>query len=80
MKKIIPIEGNGRLPNFGISPKDKDILLDKISLVFHAAANVKFNEKLGIMIADNVFGTKELIDICQCMKNLKVRKFFFNLI
>ncbi|XP_043477559.1 fatty acyl-CoA reductase wat-like [Leptopilina heterotoma] len=71
LEKIISIEGNGRLPNYGISPKDRDILWEKISIVFHAAANVKFNEKLGNIIADNVFGTKQLIDICLCMKNLK---------
>ncbi|XP_051165961.1 putative fatty acyl-CoA reductase CG5065 [Leptopilina boulardi] len=71
-EKIIPIEGDSNLPNFGISPENRNILLKNVSIVFHGAANVKFNEKLGKMILDNIFGTKELINICQSMKNLKV--------
>lgn len=72
LKKIIPIEGDCRLPSLGISVENRDTLLSQVSIVFHIAANVKFNIKLKQSIADNVFGTKELIDLCQSMKNLKV--------
>ena len=47
-------------------------LIAEVSVVFHCAATVKFDEKLRISIEMNVLGTERLIDLCHDMTCLKV--------
>lgn len=43
-----------------------------MSIIFHAAATVKFNEPLSVAVAINVNAVKELIILCRECKKLKV--------
>ncbi|XP_033211429.1 fatty acyl-CoA reductase wat-like [Belonocnema kinseyi] len=70
-KKIIAMQGDCTLPGLGISTTDKEIIVKNVSIVFHVAAKVKMIEKLKTAVANNVYGTKEMIDICKCIHNLK---------
>ncbi|XP_050561993.1 putative fatty acyl-CoA reductase CG5065 isoform X1 [Spodoptera frugiperda] len=70
-KKVIPIIGELSEPGLGISKANEETLLDKVSVVFHAAANVQFDKELKEIINTNVCGTKYVLQLCQRMKNIK---------
>ncbi|XP_012265217.2 fatty acyl-CoA reductase wat-like [Athalia rosae] len=69
--KIIVVSGDCSLPNLGLSSDDKDLLIRETSIVFHVAATVRFDEKIKYAVAINVSGTKEVMDMCRAMHNLK---------
>ncbi|XP_075974428.1 putative fatty acyl-CoA reductase CG5065 [Anticarsia gemmatalis] len=72
LKKIKAIAGNINQPRLGISPEDERLLIDTVSVVFHVAATVKFDERIDIAVNTNVKGTINIMDLCHRMKNLKV--------
>jgi thioester reductase-like protein len=45
-QKIIGIEGDMLDPHLGISPENQEMLANKIHVVFHSAATVRFDEPL----------------------------------
>lgn len=60
------------LPNLGISPMDVKILTENVSIVFHAAATVKFDEALKSAVEMNLKGTMRLIELSRKMDKLEV--------
>ncbi|GAB0091207.1 Fatty acyl-CoA reductase [Sergentomyia squamirostris] len=68
--KVHAIAGDCSLPGLGISPHDREMLVNSVNIVFHAAATVRFDEKLSIAMAINVSGTKEILGLCRDMKKL----------
>ena len=70
--KVVAIEGDCTLPDLGISSKDREFLSKEVSIVFHMAATIRFDEKLKQAIAINVNGTKKIIQLCKSMHNLQV--------
>jgi len=69
--KVKAIEGDVSLPNLGISEKDEAELIDKVDIVFHSAATVRFNEPLKEAVILNTLGTRRVIDLCTKIKHLK---------
>ncbi|XP_022907140.2 fatty acyl-CoA reductase wat-like [Onthophagus taurus] len=69
--KITPIEGDVALKDLGINEQDRKLLTTEVSIVFHAAATVNFNEKLKIAVPINVCGTRDVLKLCHEMSNLK---------
>lgn len=67
------IEGDVIMPGFGISPENLDLLVENVSIVFHSAATIKFNEKLNTAIEMNVKGPLQMLEICRQMTRLEVR-------
>ena len=59
-------------PELGISPTDQKILMDSVSVVFHSAATVKFDEALKLSVGMNLVGTKKLVELCHKMVKLEV--------
>lgn len=55
-----------------------EFLINKINIIFHVAASVRFDNPLKEAILINTRGTKELISIAKQMKNLKVIHKFFS--
>ena len=72
LTKIIPVEGDISLPNLGISSSDLELLAENVSVVFHSAATVRFNEELRSAVNVNVKGPQRLLRICHQMKHLVV--------
>jgi len=68
----VPIAGDITLPELGISEADQNTLTEEVSVVFHSAATVKFDEKLKLSINVNVQGTKRIVELCKRMKHLVV--------
>jgi len=66
--KIIPILGDISTENLGLLPADREILIDRVSIIFHIAASVRFDEGLKEAIFNNTRSTR---DICILAKNMK---------
>ena len=66
--------GDCGLPSLGISEGDREMLTREVSVVFHAAATVRFDEKIRSAVHINVRGTKDVIDLAKNMTELKVNK------
>lgn len=70
-KKIIPIAGDATKLKLGISEEDL-IRLENISIIFHAAATVRFDEPLKNSVLMNTRGTRELMEFAEKLKNIRV--------
>jgi len=70
IKKLVPINGDIMEDGLGLSPADEKLLCESVSIVFHCAATVKFDEILRISVEMNVIGTQRLIALCHKMTKL----------
>ena len=68
--KIYLVKGDVSLPNLGLSPEDRNTLIQKVNIVFHGAATVRFDEPLKVAVNLNTKGTNRVIELCRYMKNL----------
>lgn len=69
--KIQTISGDCSLPNLGISDSDLEIMQREISIVFHVAATVRFDEHLRLATQINVLAPKDLMKMAKGMRHLK---------
>jgi alcohol-forming fatty acyl-CoA reductase len=56
----------------GICDEDYLTLLEQVEIIFHAAADVRFDENLKETIETNVRGTREIMFLSQAMTRLEV--------
>ncbi|EEC15483.1 acyl-CoA reductase, putative, partial [Ixodes scapularis] len=70
LERVSPVRGDLTQPNLGLSSADQATLLDRVSVVFHSAATVKFDEPLKRAVQLNVLGTRRVLDLCKHMPNL----------
>ncbi|XP_018022650.2 putative fatty acyl-CoA reductase CG5065 [Hyalella azteca] len=68
--KVAAVEGDILEPGLGLSEADTQMLVQNVSVVFHAAATVKFDEVIKLSLKMNVLGVKRIIELCKKMKNL----------
>ncbi|KAG9508525.1 putative fatty acyl-CoA reductase, partial [Fragariocoptes setiger] len=68
--KLVIVEGDVTLPQMGLSPGDIATLCREVSVVFHSAATVRFDDPLKQSIAINVIGTKNVIELCRRMRSV----------
>ncbi|KAE8741530.1 hypothetical protein FOCC_FOCC012914 [Frankliniella occidentalis] len=66
------VSGDVGEPGLGLSAEDRVTLADKVNIVFHCAATVRFDEVLNVAVNINVRGTKCVVDLCKEMKDLRV--------
>lgn len=71
-EKIKLIEGDCMQPGLGMNESDLATLIDKVEIVFHVAATVRFNAPLSDAVQMNVRCTRDLLNIAKIMKRLKV--------
>ncbi|XP_012057002.1 PREDICTED: putative fatty acyl-CoA reductase CG5065 [Atta cephalotes] len=71
LSKIIPVAGDITEPELGISADDQNMLIRSVSIVFHSAATVKFDEALKLSVTINMLGTKRLVQLCNRMHNVE---------
>lgn len=71
LKKLVPINGDVTKYELGISALDQKTLIDNVSIVFHSAATVKFDEALKLSVAMNLLGTKRLVQLSYRMTKLE---------
>lgn len=71
--RIEIVTGDLSMPSLGI--QDNDILRkleETVEIVFHAAADVRFNELLYNLICCNLIGTRDLLELSRKMSKLQV--------
>ncbi|KAM7352868.1 putative fatty acyl-CoA reductase CG5065 isoform 2-T3 [Cochliomyia hominivorax] len=71
LNKLHAIQGDGKEVGLGIKPSDLE-LMKNVSMIFHIAANVKFDDPLKSSILLNTRCTYELVKIAEKLKNLVV--------
>ncbi|CAD6207886.1 GSCOCG00003144001-RA-CDS [Cotesia congregata] len=71
LTKIVPIGGDVTEPELGISAADRETLTRNVSIVFHSAATVKFDEALNLSVMINMLGSQQLVHLCHRMDNLE---------
>ncbi|XP_055691193.1 putative fatty acyl-CoA reductase CG5065 [Lutzomyia longipalpis] len=71
LNKLLPIYGDISLEVLGLSKDDQALLCRNVSVVFHLAATVKFDEKLKLSVTINTLGTKRIVELCHKMIFLK---------
>ncbi|XP_060830891.1 putative fatty acyl-CoA reductase CG5065 [Bombus pascuorum] len=67
--RVYPVKGDVSLPDLGLSQQDRSLLLEKVNIVFHAAATVRFNEPLHVAVNVNTKGTARVIELWNELKN-----------
>ncbi|XP_076754574.1 putative fatty acyl-CoA reductase CG5065 [Xylocopa sonorina] len=70
LNKIYPVKGDVSLPNLGITPEDRIMLQQRVNIVFHSAATIRFNEPLKLAVNLNAKGTDRILQFCKTIKNL----------
>ncbi|XP_052801247.1 fatty acyl-CoA reductase 1-like [Mya arenaria] len=68
--KCKAIEGDIIKEGLGIDQSDLDILSKEVSVVFHSAATIKFDEEMKLSAEMNVSGVKSMLEICKKLPNL----------
>jgi fatty acyl-CoA reductase len=70
--KIKIIQGDCSLVNVGISEEDRKLIIDNVTLIYHCAATIRFDEKLKRAVELNTRGTREMIKLALECKKLDV--------
>lgn len=71
LSKLRVFPGDMTSLKMGLSASDEQVLLNQVSIVFHLAATVKFDEELKVATQQNTLGTVKVLDLCSRMENLK---------
>lgn len=71
LDKLIAIPGDVAQPNLGIDPNHLK-LLGQVSIVFHCAATVRFDEPLRVALQLNVGGTLEALKFAEQLRHLRI--------
>ncbi|XP_024886092.1 fatty acyl-CoA reductase 1-like [Temnothorax curvispinosus] len=70
-EKLIPILGDVSEKGLGLSAADRQMLIERVTIIIHAAASVRFNNSLKYAILSNTRATRDICILAQSMKNLK---------
>ena len=70
--QLIPVRGDVTLENLGLSKEDRSMLEKKVSIVFHCAANVRFDQKLKNAVNFNTMGTSRVLQLAENIADLAV--------
>lgn len=71
-KKLTVVAGDMMMENLGMSDEDLETVCEKVSIVIHSAATVKFDDHIKEAVTMNVVGTRRIVDLCHKIKDLKV--------
>ncbi|KAJ9578555.1 hypothetical protein L9F63_005284, partial [Diploptera punctata] len=70
-RKVIGIAGDVAEPNLGLSEESRKLLVDRVNIVYHAAATIRFDEPLKRAVLLNTRGTKLMLELAKQMKKLE---------
>ncbi|XP_075158169.1 fatty acyl-CoA reductase wat-like [Haematobia irritans] len=70
-KKLVAIAGDCQELGLGISPFDLDKIRN-VSIIFHVAATVRFDEDFKTSLLLNTRGTREMVKLAETLPNLKM--------
>ena len=70
LNKIIPISGDITVDGLGISQNDLNQLVKNVSVIFHSAATIRFEEPLRVAVNYNMLGTRRVIKLAHQIPQL----------
>nr|XP_022920420.1 putative fatty acyl-CoA reductase CG8306 [Onthophagus taurus]XP_022920421.1 putative fatty acyl-CoA reductase CG8306 [Onthophagus taurus] len=70
--KLKAISGDVGQIDLGISESDREILTEKVNVIFHSAATLDFAETLKATIDINLLGTRRVLELAKKCRNLSV--------
>lgn len=70
MGKVVCVSGDVIEENLGLSAENLEILTNSVSVFFHMAANVRFDQPLKPEIIFNLKGTLNTLRVAEKMKKL----------
>lgn len=70
INKIIIINGDCAQEGLGISEADRKLVTENVTLIYHFAATIRFDEKLKKAVELNTRGTREMIALAKECKKL----------
>lgn len=76
-EKLFPVQGDMTELRLGLSDDDYNFLVDNISIVFHVAASVRFDEPIRDATIMNVRGTREVVKLAKQMKHIEVSQLVY---
>lgn len=79
-EKLYPMLGDMTKLRLGLSDDDYNYLIENVSVVFHVAASVRFDEPIRDATIMNVRGTREVVVLCKQMKDLKVSHYQYSIV
>ncbi|KYN09047.1 Fatty acyl-CoA reductase 1 [Trachymyrmex cornetzi] len=71
-EKLIPISGDVNKKELGLSATDRQMLVERVTIIIHAAASVRFNNSLKYATFANTRATRDICILAKNMKNLIV--------
>ncbi|XP_014207378.1 putative fatty acyl-CoA reductase CG5065 [Copidosoma floridanum] len=69
-EKLIPVTGDTTEEGLGLPPIERQYLIDRVSIVFHVAASVRFDDSLKNAIFMNTRSTRDVCILAASMKQL----------
>lgn len=69
---IVAVAGDILEPALAISEEDRQRIVEEVSIVFHSAATVRFDDPLRIAVRMNIEGTKKVLDLALQLRKLEV--------
>jgi fatty acyl-CoA reductase len=69
---LVAVRGDVTLENLGLTDEERSLIEKKVSVVFHCAANVRFDQKLKNAVRYNTMGTQRVLELAKHMHNLDV--------
>ncbi|KAK2580054.1 hypothetical protein KPH14_012338, partial [Odynerus spinipes] len=71
LKKLVMVSGDTTMDGLALSPSNKEKLLKEVSVLFHMAANVRFDLSLKTAINMNTRGTLNVLALAKQMPHLE---------
>lgn len=68
--KVFVVAGDVMQPGLGLSQEDRALLINRVNILFHIAASVRFDDTLKFSIQMNLRGTVEVIELGKEIKDL----------
>ncbi|XP_029675769.1 fatty acyl-CoA reductase 1-like [Formica exsecta] len=74
LKKLVAVSGDTSQENLGLSAVDRQMLTERVTIIIHNAASVKFNDSLKYAILTNTRSTRDIciLQLTESIKNLVV--------
>ncbi|XP_061727970.1 putative fatty acyl-CoA reductase CG5065 [Cydia pomonella] len=69
--KVHVIAGDILERGLGLSEEDRTLLVNRVNIIFHVAASVRFDDPLTFACKLNLQGTKEIVDLAKEITDLK---------
>lgn len=71
LRKVVAVDGDITKPRLGLSDQDAKLLNDRVNIVFHIAASVKFDAEFCFNYTQNTMGVKHVLDLSSKFENLE---------